>query len=303
MVAGPCRGSEAQQVGGAGTPAGNGLWWGRVAVQGRGVRNTGEELGSGLELAPYKDALHLARNGGPHSSLRLSLARRRDATPRPGPSRRRTRRAAQAGGDYFPRPARAPPLVLARRNAPRGAAAAGYTGCAAYKSLLVRRHLKPSLGGGRVSSCPAQPAARGGGDGARWAPSRQLRRPRASERTAAGEQRAALRCGAAAGRLAPRQRETSRAGWRREAAGARGRAGRGRGRAGRRAGGRAPGARMDGWPPWGWGPRFASRLGLQRGRGGRGLRLRGPRRRGCGRPRAQGTPDWRASPPSVAGNV
>lgn len=64
--------------------------------------------------------------------------------------------------------------------------------------------------------------------------------------------------------------------------------GRPRGRAGPEPepgpGGRAPGARMGGWPPWGGGDRGSRPgwgcSGRGGGRGGRGLRLRGPRTTG-----------------------
>lgn len=124
-------------------------------------------------------------------------------------------------------------------------------------------------------------AARGGGDGAQWAPSRQLEEAE-GERTAAG--------GAAHGRprgAAPRPAGSNRAsgklrgpGGRREAAGARGAgAGAGAGRAGAR--------REPGWTAGRRGgvgtavrvPAGAAAGGVG-GRGGRGLRLRGPRTTG-----------------------
>lgn len=256
-----------------------------------------------------------SRSTGTHSSLPAAAAPlpvpsafTGEASGRPsppGPSWRRMREAARAGGDYFPRPAPRP------RAAERSALSGGRqrrrdTRClAAYKLLLVRRHLKPSLGGGRVSSCPAQL----GGPGRRRRstvgaePSARGGRGRAHGRRGSSA-RAALRCGAAVGRLEPRQRETSRSGW---AAGGRGGA-RGRSRGWGGEGGRAPGARMDGWPPWGGGDR-GSRPGWGcSGRGGGAGWAGAPPpwpadNGGAGRPRAQGTPDWRASPPSVVENV
>lgn len=105
-----------------------------------------------------------------------------------------------------------------------------------------------------------------------------------AERAAASEQRAGLRCGAAAGRLAPRQRETSRAGWRREAAGTRG--------LGPGPGGRAPGARMDGWPPWGVGTAVRVRAGAAAGAGWAGASPPWPAEPG-------GRETWRSSPLSL----
>lgn len=75
---------------------------------------------------PWPPHLGRQRLGG--SVLRSRAARQPPASnprerpkssqaPRPSP-----RRAARRSGDYFPPPARAPPLVLARRNAPRCAA-------------------------------------------------------------------------------------------------------------------------------------------------------------------------------------
>lgn len=105
-------------------------------------------------------------------------------TPRPGPAPPGSARAERLGpaGTTFRGPP-APRPSSSRGGTLRAERRRQDTRCrAAYKSLLVRRHLKPSFGGGRVSLCPVQPAARGGGDGARWEPSRQCRRPRPSGR-------------------------------------------------------------------------------------------------------------------------
>lgn len=121
----PVGDQEAQQEAGKGGGHSCRQWIELQLGPGRSERGgeggEGEEPESGLELSLNRNALLPAHSGGP-SARPFGFHWNGVGTPRPappGPSRRRMRGAPRAGGDYFPRPARAPPLVLARRNAPR----------------------------------------------------------------------------------------------------------------------------------------------------------------------------------------
>lgn len=114
----PVRDQEAQKEAGEGQTLLQTVDCGRLSCSRvRGVRNEGKEPVSNSHSTGTRSSLPAAAAPLPVPSGFTGEASGRPSPP--GPSWRRMREAARAGGDYFPRPARAPPLVLARRNAPR----------------------------------------------------------------------------------------------------------------------------------------------------------------------------------------